>query len=108
MRRINVSEPKYKYKHPVTLDVKVFDPVLFSVGSPVVMQIETSDWERMYWREEYGIVEAYNETELHILMVDYNGQPETKVVQMRFLDDRFNVIPLKELIKGLQEELDAK
>lgn len=104
-----MSEPTYKLKKKVTNTVEIFDPILFSEGSPVIMQIETSDWERMYWREEHGIVKKYTAENLEILVANYNGgEPEVRTVTTSYLDDQFNIIPTKELLKELQEELDAK
>lgn len=104
-----MSEPKYTYKSPVTMDVEIFNPILFKVGAQVILQIYTSDWEKMYWREEYGIVNKYDDTCLQVLVIPRdNGEPEYRTVLLRHLDDRFNIVPVKQLIEELQEELDAK
>ncbi|QVW28953.1 hypothetical protein [Bacillus phage SWEP1] len=104
-----MSEPTYKVKREVMNTVQIFDPILFNEGSPVIMQSYTSDWERMYWREEHGIVKKYTADVLDVLVANYNGgEPEVRTIRANYIDDQFNIIPTKELLKELREELDAK
>lgn len=105
-------DPPFRLQQKVTKEVEVFDPSLFKVGTPVAMYTYTSDWERMYWRTEYGIVKRYSDGILTVIRVkkvtgDIGGEDET-TVRLDYLDGKFYIVPMDKIIESLQEELDAK
>ncbi|USL89367.1 hypothetical protein vBBceHLY2_00091 [Bacillus phage vB_BceH_LY2] len=102
-------KPPLNVNIPVVMKLDVFDPVLFSVGTPVAMMTYTSDLEKMYWRTEYGLVSEYHNRNLRVIKVPYSdGNIETSTVHINHLDGKFYIVPLDRLIKDLQEEKDEK
>lgn len=104
MSKPNIAPP-LNVNVPVVIKLDVFDPVLFSVGTPVAMMSWTSDWERMYWRTTYGLIKEYKDNKLTVVSIPYSdGKVETSTIHLNYLDGAFYIVPLERLIKDSQKE----